>query len=72
MLLAGDWVPALASVRETDPGWSGARAAYAARFPQAGSAAGTARGASLPGTKVPSGRVLLPWGGLADLPSVTA
>ena len=34
MLLAADWVPALASVlRESDPEWSAARAAYAARFP---------------------------------------
>ena len=34
VLLAGDWLPAEGSVlRETDPGWSSARAAYATRFP---------------------------------------
>jgi deazaflavin-dependent oxidoreductase (nitroreductase family) len=34
VLLAGEWVPATASVlRESDPDWSDARAAYAARFP---------------------------------------
>ena len=34
VLLVGDWVPATGSVvRVDDPGWSAARAAYAARFP---------------------------------------